>query len=123
MAITASVPSTPDVVAPDGSSIGLLVVGDRGSMVHCQLDRGAVTRAVRHRTVEEVWYVDGGTGLVWIGGDVVELRRGVSVVIPVGTPFQFRAGYGGLSVVITTMPPWPGATEAEPADGLWPPTV
>jgi mannose-6-phosphate isomerase-like protein (cupin superfamily) len=123
MVVTAEVPSSPDVVAPDGSSIGLLVVGDRGSMVHCTLDRGDVTRAVRHRMVEEVWYVASGAGYVWIGGETVPLRRGTSVVIPTGTPFQFRAGYAGLEVVITTMPPWPGPDEAEPADGPWPSTV
>ncbi len=123
MVVTAEVPPSPDAVAPDGSSIGLLVVGERGSMVQSTLDRGEVTRAVRHRTVEEVWYVTAGTGHVWIGGETVALRRGVSVVIPVGTPFQFRAGYGGLEVIITTMPPWPGADEADPVDGPWPPTV
>jgi mannose-6-phosphate isomerase-like protein (cupin superfamily) len=123
MVVTADVPPSPDAVAPDGSSIGLLVVGERGSMVHCTLGRGDVTRAVQHRTVEEMWFVTGGAGHAWIGGETVPLRRGTSVVIPTGTPFQFRAGYGGLELVITTMPPWPGPDEATPASGPWAPTV
>jgi len=123
MVTAVEAPPVPDVVAPDGSLIGLLVVGHRGSMVHCRLPGGVVTRAVRHRTVEEVWYVEGGSGQVSVGGEVVLLRRGVSVVIPTQTPFQFRAGHAGLAIVIATMPPWPGDDEAEPADGPWRPTV
>jgi mannose-6-phosphate isomerase-like protein (cupin superfamily) len=121
--VSAELPATPDVVAPDGSDIGLLAVGTRGSMVRATLPSDAVTRAVRHRTVEELWYVEGGSGQIWIGGEVVLLRRGVSVVIPTGTPFQFRSGYAGLGVVTTTMPPWPGDEEGEPAAGPWTPTV
>ena len=30
---------------------------------------------------------------------------------------------GGLELVITTMPPWPGPDEATPASGPWAPTV
>ncbi len=123
MVTAVELPSEPDAVAPDGSSIRLLVTGTRGSMAHAELPAGAVTRPVQHRTVEEVWYVVSGSGQVAVGDDVVDVRKGCSVVIPTGTPFQFRAGYGGLGVVITTMPPWPGMHEAEPAAGPWPATV
>jgi mannose-6-phosphate isomerase-like protein (cupin superfamily) len=115
-------PSEPDVVAPDGSLIGLLAANERGSMVHCTLPPATVTRAVRHRGVAELWFVVTGSGLLWHGGDIVALRRGVSVAIEPGVPFQFRSGHAGLAIVIATMPPWPGADEAEAADGPWPPT-
>ena len=118
-----AIPDAPDTIAPDGSLIGLLATGERGSMVHCTLPPGAVTRAVRHRSVEEVWLVLGGTGVLALGDERLSLRRGVSVVIPPRTPFQFRAGWRGLELVIVTMPPWPGADEAEPAPGPWLPVV
>jgi UDP:flavonoid glycosyltransferase YjiC (YdhE family) len=37
------------------------------------------------------------------------------------TAFQFRAVSAlPLEVVMTTMPPWPGPSEAVPAEGVWP---
>ena len=52
--------------------------------------------------------------------EVVDLVPGIAVTIPLGTSFQFRAtGSEPLEVIITTMPPWPGADEAVPADGHW----
>ena len=123
MVTSVELPSEPDAVAPDGAQIRLLVAGRCGSMAHAALEPGAVTRPVKHRTVEEVWYVLSGSGQIAIGGEIVAVRAGSSVLIPTGTPFQFRAGYAGLGVVMTTMPPWPGADEAEPAEGPWTPTV
>ncbi len=61
------------------------------------------------------------------GGDdeeTVAVHRGVSISIPAGTAFQFRAaGDSALEAVAVTMPPWPGAEEAEPAEGIWQATV
>jgi mannose-6-phosphate isomerase-like protein (cupin superfamily) len=123
MVNSASIPATPDTVAPDGSLIGLLAASERGSMVHCTLAAGAVSRPVQHRTVEELWFVVSGSGVLSLGGETLALRRGVSVAIPTGTAFQFRAGHAGLELVIATIPPWPGADEAEPAAGPWEPTA
>ena len=84
-------------------------------------------RAVRHRTVEELWYFVGGRGEMWrrdAGGheSVVAVEAGVSLDIPLGTTFQFRSsGEEPLAAVGTTMPPWPGDDEAVPADGPWAP--
>jgi hypothetical protein len=50
-----SVPSSFDLLAPDGSEVRLLVSTTRGSMVHCTLPPGGVSKAVTHRAVEEVW--------------------------------------------------------------------
>ena len=114
-----------DVLAPDGSEIRLLVRVRGGSMVHCTLPPGGVTRAVCHRTVEEVWYFLGGRGQVWRKrGEVEEttdVRPGTALSIPLGTHFQFRAtGAEPLTFVITTVPPWPGPDEAVPVPGPWP---
>ena len=57
------------VAAPDGSQIHELVAVARGSMVHCMLPKGAVSMAVAHATVEEVWVLPGrdGSGLAQEG--------------------------------------------------------
>ena len=114
---TRALPAHHDAVAPDGSEIRTLVALDGGSLCHCTLPAGATSRAVRHRTVEEMWYCLDGRGELWRRHghreDVVELVPGVAVTIPLGTDFQFRTlGDAPLRVLITTMPPWPGAAEA-----------
>jgi len=44
----------------------------------------------------------------------------VSLNIPLGVAFQFRAlGSEPLELVIVTMPPWPGEGEAVRIDGRW----
>ena len=57
------------IVAPDGSEVRLLLTEEhratRCSMVEVYLEPGAVSRPVRHRTVEEAWYVIEGEGEVW----------------------------------------------------------
>ena len=116
-----------DVLAPDGSEIRLLVQVRGGSMVYCTLQPGHVTRTVQHRSVEEVWLCVSGAGQLWRHDpatrweEIVDLEAGVAVSIPLRTAFQFRAvGAQPLEVVMATMPPWPGPSEAVPADGIWP---
>ena len=111
-------------LAPDGSEIRELVQTERGSLVHCRLPAGAIITAVRHRTVEEVWYCVSGNGELWrsdgVHEEVVQLAPGTSVSIPVGVSFQFRANASeALELVLVTMPPWPGASEAVPVAGHW----
>lgn len=121
---TMSLPSNTTVIAPDGSQVRVLLSLASGSMAHFQLDAGKISRAMEHRTVEEIWYVLSGQGQMWrqAGGheETVELEPGVCLTIPVGTRFQFRASAAeALSAVGVTMPPWPGEAEAVPAEGPW----
>jgi mannose-6-phosphate isomerase-like protein (cupin superfamily) len=121
---TRSLPEAPDTIAPDGSEIRILPQLARGSMVHARLPPGATSKPVVHRSVEELWYVVAGQGEMWrrrgAQEEIVPLRPGVALSIPVGTAFQFRnLGDGPLDVVLVTMPPWPGAEEAMPAAGPW----
>jgi mannose-6-phosphate isomerase-like protein (cupin superfamily) len=121
---TARIGERYDVLAPDGSEIRTLVQVDGGSMVHCALRPDQVTQAVRHRTVEEVWYCLAGKGELWRKSEeheeVVEVEPGVALSIPLGTAFQFRAtGDQPFELLIATMPPWPGAEEAVAVDGRW----
>jgi mannose-6-phosphate isomerase-like protein (cupin superfamily) len=121
---TTTLSADPDAIAPDGSEVRLLCRLAGGSMAHFRLPPGGCARAVVHRTVEELWFVVAGEGEMWRrgGGDeeIVALRPGVGLSIPVGTAFQFRAAaHTELAVVGVTMPPWPGDDEAAPAEGPW----
>jgi mannose-6-phosphate isomerase-like protein (cupin superfamily) len=140
---TKILPATSEAVAPDGSDVRVLLATTRASLAHFQLQPRETSVAVRHRSVEEIWYCLGGRGEMWrrFGGheQTVELRPGLCVTIPPGTAFQFRAwgesaeseGAAGerafveepLSAIGATMPPWPGAGEAVIVDGPWEPTV
>lgn len=122
---TRQLPAQPDVVAPDGSDVRVLLKTASGSMAHFELAAGRASAPIRHRTVEEIWYVLGGAGEMWRkqGGreEVVPLVPGTCVTIPQGTHFQFRAtGSVPLSAVGITMPPWPGTEEAISVAGKWP---
>ncbi len=113
------------VVAPDGSQIRELVAVAGGSMVHCALPKGGVSMAVVHATVDEVWYCLAGKGQVWRRREEaeseVDVEPGVALNIECGTHFQFRStGDEDLQLVITTMPPWPGAEEARRVRDHWP---
>jgi len=117
-----------DAVAPDGTAVRLLLSLAGGSLAHFELPAGAVSHAVTHRTVEEIWFVVEGRGAIWRLQDGVEsvdpLARGTSLTIPLGTAFQFRAdGDAALAFVAITMPPWPGMDEAVSVEGPWAPTV
>ena len=114
-----------DVLAPDGSEIRLLHSLPGASVVHCTLAGGAVSIPVQHRTVTEIWYFLAGEGQVWrTQGEreqVLDVRPGISLTIPLGTQFQFRnTGGVPLEFLITTTPPWPGEDEAVLLDvGCW----
>jgi len=125
---TRPLPEAPDVLAPDGSEVRLLAGLPAGSMAHFSLAPGAVAKAVQHRTVEEIWFVVSGAGEMWrrqgSREEIATLTPGLSLTIPVGTAFQFRAAPDqALGIVGVTMPPWPGPEEAVAADGPWVATV
>jgi mannose-6-phosphate isomerase-like protein (cupin superfamily) len=128
----------PDTIAPDGSEIRFLIDQRHhisgASMVEVTLPPGQVSRPVWHRTVEEVWYILEGRGRVWrcpprAGPDcgaAVTVGPGDALAIPTGWRFQFCASPDGpLRFLCVTLPPWPGAEEAQPAEagGLGPATV
>ncbi len=125
---TRQISEAPDVMAPDGSQVRILCQTGRGSMAHFALPPGAIAKAVAHRTIEEIWYVVSGHGRMWRRHgnleEIVEMRAGLSLTIPVGTHFQFRAdGDEPLAAVGVAMPPWPGEDEAYVVEGPWRPTV
>ena len=124
---TRRLPAARDAVAPDGSDVRILLALPGGSMAHFQLAPGATSRAVAHRTVEEIWFFLAGRGEMWRKQDareeVVIVEAGVCLTIPLGTHFQFKShGAEPLTAVAVTMPPWPGEGEAYTVAGPWSPT-
>src|ERR1700756_1596068 len=91
---TRHIADTPDAIAPDGSEVRLLCSSARGSMAAFRLAPGSISRAVAHRTVEEIWCFTAGRGQMWRRcGDreeITEVASSVSITIPTGTHFQFR---------------------------------
>ncbi len=125
---TMTVPRVRDLLAPDGSEVRVLLSLRRGGMSHFLLPAGQVSRAVRHRSVEEIWYILSGEGEMWRSNagqeDITPLAGGTCLTIPAGTQFQFRAtGHQPLAAVAITMPPWPGADEAVIVKGHWQPNL
>jgi mannose-6-phosphate isomerase-like protein (cupin superfamily) len=121
---TLQLPQEPTVTAPDGSDVRVLLSVGRGSMAHFHLAPGRCSAAVRHKTVEELWYVVSGEAEMWRSQngreEVVVLKAGTSLSIPLGTSFQFRAiGVVPFAAIGVTMPPWPGPEEAELVTGPW----
>jgi len=124
---TRRLPAVRDAVAPDGSDVRILLALPGGSMAHWELAPGETSIAVRHRTVEEIWFFLAGRGEMWRRQDgreeIVAVTAGVCLTIPLGTDFQFRSfGDEPLAALGVTMPPWPGADEACLIAGKWPPT-
>jgi mannose-6-phosphate isomerase-like protein (cupin superfamily) len=121
---TAQLGAAYDYLAPDGSEIRLLVELQAGGLCHCTLPAGAVSVAVRHRSVEEIWYILSGQGEVWrrhgSRQHVVAVGTGACLAIPAGTAFQFRnTGAAPLTLLIATIPRWPGPEEAVAVEGHW----
>jgi mannose-6-phosphate isomerase-like protein (cupin superfamily) len=121
-----ALPAKMDRLAPDGSEIRFLLEVDAGGLAHCTLPAGRFSQAVRHRTVQEVWYILAGVGELWRseGGDeaeIVRLHPGRGLTIPPSASFQFRAmAPEGLQILIGTFPRWPeGEEEAVPVEPHW----
>ena len=49
-------PAERDVIAVDGTDVRILLRTERGSTAHFEFGPGRTSRAIRHHTVEEVWY-------------------------------------------------------------------
>ncbi len=125
---TKRLPSSRDAVAPDGSDVRILLGLSAGGMAHFGLAPGLTSRAVTHRTVEEIWFFLSGQGEMWRKqGEqelIVPVDAGVCITIPIGTHFQFRSfGDKPLVALGVTMPPWPGEGEAIVVQGQWDPVV
>jgi mannose-6-phosphate isomerase-like protein (cupin superfamily) len=125
---TMQTPFDRTTVAPDGSDVRVLLGLTSGSMAHFELAAGKTSSAITHRTIEEIWFVLSGRGEMWRKQgqreEIVTLKPGTCLTIPLGTHFQFRASSNeSVSAVGITIPPWPGEGEAVPVIGPWQPTA
>jgi len=125
---TKRISAEPDAIAPDGSEVRVLCQLSRGGLALFSLAPNAVSKAVGHHTIEELWYFVSGRGRMWrkLGEreEVVEVGPGISISLPTGTHFQFRCdGTEPLLTIGATMPPWPGEAEAYGVPGVWEATV
>ena len=121
---TKHLPGHRDAIAPDQSDVRVLLQLKQGGMAHFELGPGKTSRAVAHRTVEEIWFFLSGRGEMWrrqgAREEIVAVQAGVCLTIPLGTHFQFRSfGDQPLAAVGVTMPPWPGEDEAYEVMGRW----
>lgn len=125
-------PEEPDVVAPDGFDVRVLLRVDGASVAHFELAPNEIAKAVMHKNVDEIWYFLRGRGEMWYKTkegkeDVVPVYANECVKIKAGTHFQFRSfGDEPLSAIGVTSPPWPldpNVEEAVVVEGKWPPTV
>jgi len=121
-------PETADAKSPAGADIRFIMDGPTGNMIHSTVPSGQINRATIHATVSEFWHVLDGEGEIWRKDKTEEkitaLSPGVSIDIPVGTAFQYRAtGDTPLRFICISMPPWPGDFEASHLEGAWVPTV
>ena len=97
-------------------------------MATFELAPGATSIPVKHRTVDEIWFVLHGAGEMWRAQaereEILSLAPGMCLTVPLGTAFQFRcSGPDPLAILGVTMPPWPGEGEAERVSGKWPDSV
>ncbi len=125
---TMRLPTARDGMAPDGSEVRILLSLNGGGMAHFKLGPNQTSKAVTHRTVEEIWFFLSGCGEMWRAQnsheEVVSVASGVCITIPLGTHFQFQSiGDEPLEAIGVTMPPWPGEGEAIVVKGKWEPTV
>lgn len=100
---TKQLPATPDARAPDGSAVRILPGLAAGGMAHLELGPGETSRAVTHRTVEEIWYFVAGRWPMW--------RQ------------QGERSEVVLGAIGVTMPPSPREDVATEVPGRWPPTT
>lgn len=110
--------------APDGSRVRPLARLPGASVAEFELAPRQTSRAVAHRTIDEIWYVVAGRGELWrrqgAREETVALEPGQCLTIPRGTAFQFRSqGAEALRVIGVSLPPWPGAGEAVIVEGPW----
>ena len=121
-------PTTPDVTAPTARMCAFYWACKAAAWRILNSNPARTSKAVAHRTVEEIWFFLAGHGQMWRRQndreEIVAVESGVCLTIPLGTHFQFRAlGDEPLAAIAVTMPPWPGGDEAYPVEGRWVPTA
>lgn len=96
----------------DGSMVTELLRPERGdsrnvSVAEAVIEPGQTTRAHKHLTSDEVYYVLSGKGLVRVGENSAPVAAGSCVLIPSGRPHQATCdGDQPLRVLCICSPPY-----------------
>lgn len=125
---TKKIPEDYQHTSPAGAEVRLLMNNHLGGVAHCTLRKETISKAVRHKTVSEFWHVLSGNGAIWRKNGnqetIIELEKGMTIDIPLGTDFQYLSREDDLVFICVTMPPWPGHDEVEYLDkGSWAPSL
>lgn len=123
---TAALPAEPSRVAKGGALIRELLGRAGGDVVHATVPTGHVSSSGLNHASYELFYVIAGSGWMWIDardGHAVRLRPGVSVCIPPGTVFQYRADAApkgrDIEMLVPVAPPWNSHNTAASDRRLW----
>ena len=54
--------------------------------------------------VEQIWYVENGSGIIWIGGSEHAVKHGDMIHIPPGDKFWIQGAE--LRLIVASGPPW-----------------
>jgi len=117
-----------DATAPDGSEVRVLLRNNANSVAHFSFRPGQISRPIRHRSIDEIWFFLSGTGELWRSNgaqqQTIKIAPDLCISIPAGTAFQIRVDSDcALTAIGTTTPPWPGENseqeEAETVTGVW----
>jgi len=93
---------SPSVPCPCGTSTRIITREDTPvANIHVT----SITDSVKHyhKEVTEFYYILEGTGQMELGKDVVDLKPGVTILIPPGLPHR---AYGDVKCLIVGVPAW-----------------
>lgn len=94
--------SSPSIPCPCGASTRIITRADTPvENVHVT----SITDSTRHyhEEVTELYYILEGTGKMELGKDIVDLRPGVTILIPPGLAHR---AYGDMKCLIVGVPAW-----------------
>jgi mannose-6-phosphate isomerase-like protein (cupin superfamily) len=127
---TITLPELAEAKLPAGADIRFLIVGEKGTIIHCTVPGLQVSKATYHAKVTEFWYVLEGRGEIWrdngVETDVTVLAPDTSIDIPPGTAYQYRnVNVIDLKFVCIIIPPLPGdiSDDTYVVKGKWQPTL
>ena len=94
--------SAPKVPCPCGTSTRIIT---REDTPVANLHVTTITDSTKHyhKEVSEIYYILEGAGKMELGTDVVELKPGVTILIPPGLPHR---AWGDLKCLIVGIPAW-----------------
>lgn len=77
------------------------------SLAEATIAVGAQTAKHRHTKTEELYYINQGSGLMYLGGEQFEVQQGDTICIPAGTAHNIKnTGDVELKILCSCTPPY-----------------